>query len=147
MPYRFKDLIVTVVPPFRPGDQESSGSGGGTVGSCTSECGGGFCLGSELQCGDSGEMMEIRPYRLINPEFQLELRQLLVYALARSAVKVPEGRPLSALEEQMQPRSIQEVKAIESQLATALREVRLQKDRLQPPSLLTRLLRLIGLAQ
>ena len=158
MPYRFKDLIVTVIPQDyldRVANTTSGGSGGcggcsdagsASVGSCTHECGGGdFCLGTEVRCGDSGEVLELRPYRFIDPPFQMELRQLLVYALARSGVKTPAAPALTVLEEQMQSRSLQEVQAVEARLAAALQEVRQQKDRLQRPSLWTRVLRVVGL--
>lgn len=130
MAYKFRDLIVTVVPRGM-NDGDGSGSGGcaacsdagsGSVGSCTSECG--------VQCMDSGEVMDLTPYAVIDPAYQLELRQLLVYALRTSGVEPPVARPIKELEEQMRPRTIGELEVLEKQLTGALHELREEKRRL-----------------
>jgi hypothetical protein len=131
MAYKFRDLIVTVVPRGLS-DDDGSGSGGceacsdagsGSVGSCTSECG--------VQCLDSGEVVEIPPYSYIDPPYQLELRQLLVYALAKSDVPIPSPNRLDVLEDQMRPNSLEEIEALERQLTGALRELSELKEGLR----------------
>jgi hypothetical protein len=130
MVFKFKDLIVTVVPRDRSafGAAESGGgcaacsdAGSATVGSCTSECG--------AQCLDSGELMEISPYKFIDPPYQLELRQLLVYALAKSEVKVPVQKDVQVLERQMRPQNFAEIELLEKQLTGAMEELRQQKSK------------------
>ncbi|HEY0546413.1 MAG TPA: hypothetical protein VGC91_13630 [Pyrinomonadaceae bacterium] len=133
MPFKFKDLIVTVVPRGRSVITESGGSGGcagcsdagsATVGSCTSECG--------VQCFDSGEAVEIGPYKFVDPPYQLELRQLLVYALAKSEVKVPVQKDIHVLEEQMRPQSLEEIEVLEKHLTSAMQELQQQKAKFPP---------------
>lgn len=132
MPFKFKDLVVTVIPrETRGSDVAGSGGSGGcggcsdagsaSVGSCTSECG--------VQCFDSGEVMELTPYRWIDPAYQLELRQLLVYALTKSNVKTSKSLPVEELENLMQPRSLDEIEALEKELTSALEELRQQKQK------------------
>jgi len=132
MPFKFKDLIVTIVPRGRVGLAASGGPGcdagctanSGSVGSCTSECG--------VQCFDSGEIVEMFPYRWIDPEYQLELRQLLIYGLIKSEINVPRPIQLQTLESQMRPQSLEEIEALEVQLTGALQELRQQKLQYQP---------------
>jgi hypothetical protein len=126
MAFKFRDLIVTVVPRGRAGVAESgsgcaacSDAGSATVGSCTSECG--------VQCLDSGELVELAPYQFIDPPYQLDLRQLLIYGLAKSNVKVPVQNNIHVLEEQMRPRTLEEIEVLEKQLAGALRELQKYK--------------------
>ncbi|HEY0546414.1 MAG TPA: hypothetical protein VGC91_13635 [Pyrinomonadaceae bacterium] len=133
MPFKFKDLIVTVVPRSRSGVEDSgsgcaacSDAGSATVGSCTSECG--------MQCLDSGEFIELAPYNFIDPPYQLELRQLLIYGLAKSNVKVPIQNKIQVLEEQMRPQSLEEIEVLEKHLAAALHELGQQKAKLQQRS-------------
>jgi hypothetical protein len=130
MAYRIRDLIFTFVP--RGLGEDGSGSGGcagcsdagsATVGSCTSECG--------VQCLDSGEIMELNPYALIDPPFAQEIRQMLTYALAKSGLNTPGAKSVGDLEKQMQPRTIKEVEMLESQLKSALHEVQRAKDYLK----------------
>jgi 16S rRNA G966 N2-methylase RsmD len=122
MAFKFRDLIVTVVP--RGLQDDGSGSGGcvacsdagsATVGSCTSECG--------VQCLDSAEVLEMTPYSFIDPPYQLELRQLLLYALTKSGVQVKTPNRLDVLEEQMHPQTIEEVEGLKRQFSAALREL------------------------
>ncbi|MDX6694649.1 MAG: hypothetical protein QOF02_2252 [Blastocatellia bacterium] len=126
MPFKFKDLIITVVPRGQSEIAASGGCGGcsdagsASVGSCTHECG--------VQCFDSGEAIEIGPYKFIDPPYQLELRQLLVYALAKGNVKVPVHKDINVLEEQMRPQSLEEIEALEKQLTGALQELQQQKS-------------------
>lgn len=118
MAYRFKELIVSLVPSGGLGPL-LAGDGGGTAGGgCTTSCG-----KIEIECGDSGEVMHFEPYSSIDPAYQLELRQLLVYGLTASAVPVPEPARLEALDEQMRPQTLEEAELLEQQLAGALREV------------------------
>ncbi|MDX6694648.1 MAG: hypothetical protein QOF02_2251 [Blastocatellia bacterium] len=133
MPFKFKDLIVTVVPRGRSGVAESgsgcaacSDAGSATVGSCTSECG--------MQCLDSGEVIELSPYNFIDPPYQLELRQLLIYGLAKSNVKVPIQNKVHVLEEQMRPQSLEEIEVLEKHIAGALRDLQEQKVKFQQRS-------------
>lgn len=135
MPFKFKDLIVTVIPRGRFDLAESGGSGGcagcsdagsATVGSCTSECG--------MQCLDSGEFLELSPYNFIDPPYQLELRQLLLYGLAKNNVGVPIQNKIHVLEEQMRPQSLEEIQFLEKHVASALRELQEQKAQLQQRS-------------
>jgi hypothetical protein len=128
MAFKFRDLIVTVVPRGRGGVADSgsgcaacSDAGSATVGSCTSECG--------VQCLDSGELFG--PYQFIDPPYQLDLRQLLIYGLAKSNVKVPVQSQIHVLEEQMRPRTLAEIEALERQLADALRELREYKTQIE----------------
>ena len=121
MAYKFKDLIVTLVPHGAP---ESEGSGGGTVGSCTSDC-------AVEECFDSGELVELSPYSYIDPRYLLELRQLLVYSLAKSGIKTQKPQSVQELEKQMHPRNLKEIEVLETALTTALYQVQQQKNALK----------------
>jgi hypothetical protein len=129
MPFKFTDLMVSVVDLPGLGDAASGSpcgctdSGTATVGSCTSEC--------VVQCGDSGEIVELPPYSYIDPVLQLELRQILQYALASSKVMVRESVGVAQLEAQMKPQSVEEATALEAKLTAALHELRAHKAQLQ----------------
>jgi hypothetical protein len=129
MPYLFKDLIVTVVPRL-PEVAASGGTpcgctDGGTssVGSCTSECG--------VECLDSGEILEIQPYTGIDPAYRLELRQMLVHALAHAGVEPPNAIARDEIAGQLQPQTVEDARAIEQQLEAALAEARDARSRLE----------------
>lgn len=100
MPYLFKDLIVTLLPDGGLGPLEAADGGGTAGGGCTTSC-----AGIDFECGDSGEVIEIGPYSAIDPAFQLELRQLIIYGLTANAVPVAEPARLEVVEEQMRPRT------------------------------------------
>ena len=146
MAFKFRDLIVTLIPkdlrrPFGDCESTSGGCGGGTcdagssgtVGSCTSECGcdstsGGGTVGSctsecggrgiLINCGLSDEFLD--PLKaIIDPPYLLELRLLLRHAIARSMVA-----KVAALEAQMVPRSIEDVDQLEKHLNEALTELK-----------------------
>jgi hypothetical protein len=127
MPYIFKDLIVTLIPRGGLGPLEAADGGGTAGGGCTTSCGG----IDDFQCGDSGEIIEVGPYAAIDPAFQLELRQLLLYGLTASAVPVAEPSSLEVLDEQMHPRTIEEVEGLEKRLTDALRELGEYKETLR----------------
>lgn len=143
MPFKFRDLIVTFIPPdIRRGfgdcdatsggcDSTSGGCGGtcdaggssGTVGSCTSECGGGF-RDVVVNCGLSDEVLD--PLKtIIDPPYLLELRILLRHAVARSM-----NARLAALEKQMLPTSREDADLLEKQLTEALAQVRQLRQQL-----------------
>jgi hypothetical protein len=137
--FKIRDLIVTVVPSefSRPGvgdcestsggcDATSGGCGGGTcdggsggtVGSCTSECGG---RGGLEGCGFSDELLD--PLKaIVDPPYLLELRLLLRHAVAKSRVA-----ELDRVEAHLAPKTVEEVEVIEKQLTTALGELREMK--------------------
>jgi hypothetical protein len=119
MPYLFKDLIVTLIPRGGLGPLVAADGGGTAGGGCTTSCGG----IDDFECGDSGEIIEVGPYAAIDPAFQLELRQLLLYGLTASAVPVTEPTSLEVLTEQMRPQTVEEVESIEKRLTEALREL------------------------
>lgn len=127
MPFKFQDLMITVLPSsFGEGGGDASGcngcSGGGTstVGSCTSECG--------VQCGDTGEIFEVTPFEYVDPAYVLELRQLAVYGLTSSpGVSLSQRQSAEALEAQMQPKTAGELELLEKKLSDALEAVRTLK--------------------
>jgi hypothetical protein len=135
MAFKFKDLIVTLVPPARRGLGEDSGgcdvtSGGcggtcdagsqSTVGSCTSECG-----GLVLQCGQSDEVLN--PIQgLIDPAYMVDLRLMLRLAIAKT-----QTNRVATLEAHMQPHTLEEVDLVEKRLADAQTELRAIRQRLQ----------------
>ncbi|HYO99606.1 MAG TPA: hypothetical protein VER76_05410 [Pyrinomonadaceae bacterium] len=131
MPFKVRDLIFTVVPRGRFDVFASGGCGGcsdagsASQGSCTASCG--------IRCLASGEVFEDGPYKFLDPSYQLELRQLLVYALAKSDVKVPVQTDVRVLEEQMRPQSLEEIEMLEKQLTSVMQDLQQQKAKLQPP--------------
>jgi hypothetical protein len=80
---------------------------------------------------DSGEIVELSPYQFIDPPYQLELRQLLIYALAKSGVKVRAPQRLQVLEEQMRPHTLTEVEGLEMRFKEALKELDELKKKLK----------------
>ena len=126
MAYKFKDLIVTLIPRGGLGPLEAA-DGGTAGGGCSTSCGG----IDDFQCGDSGEILELGPYAVIDPAFQLELRQLLLYGLTASAVPVAEPTSLEVLDDQMRPQTIEEVEGLEKRLTGALRELGEYKETLR----------------
>jgi hypothetical protein len=127
MPYIFKDLIVTLIPRGGLGPLEAADGGGTAGGGCTTSCRG----IDDFECGDSGEIVEVGPYAAIDPAFQLELRQLLLYGLTASAVPVAEPTSLQVLDDQMRPKTIEEVEGLEKRLTEALRELGDYKETLR----------------
>ena len=77
----------------------------------------------EVACLDSGEVMTQTPYALIEPHYQQELRQLLLYALTMSKVKVARPTQLKVLIEQMTPRKLEDIEGLERRLSAALKEL------------------------
>ena len=129
MAYKFKDLIVTLIPQVRGGaadcDSTSGGCGGtcdagsgGTVGSCTSEC------GVRSVCGQSDEVLN--PLQgLIDPQYMVELRLMLRLAIAKS-----QAAKVTLLEAHMRPHSLKELDTLEKQLNEALSELKSDRNRL-----------------
>lgn len=133
MAFKFKDLIVTLVPHGGThGDCDSTSGGcagtcdagsGGTVGSCTSECGG--HPEAHGACGQSDEVLN--PIALlIDPPYLAELRLLLRFAVAQSS-----ARKVAALESHMQPHTVKEVDLLESHFKEALSELGHLRTKLQ----------------
>lgn len=128
MAFKFKDLIVTLIPHGR-GIEDTGGCGGGTcdagsgtVGSCTSECGGGLFPAG---CGQSDEVLD--PLKgLIDPQYLVDLRLMLRLAIAKS-----QASRVAALEANMQPRSVQEVDMLEKRLKETLTGLSEVRQRLQ----------------
>jgi hypothetical protein len=129
MSYKFKDLIVTLVPRGRgvaDCDSTSGGCGGtcdagtgGTVGSCTSECG-----GRGVICGQSDEVLN--PLQgLIDPQYMVDLRLILRLAIAKS-----QGAKVATIEAHMRPNSLKEIDSLEKQLKEALTELSGERERL-----------------
>lgn len=119
MAYMFKDLIVTLTPQGGLGPLEAADGGGTAGGGCTTSCG----AMEEFECGDSGEIIEFGPYAAMDPEFQMELRQLIVYGLAANSVPVAEPARVELLGEQMRPTTLDEVEGLEARLSSALAEL------------------------
>ena len=121
MPFKFKDLIITWIP---PDTVASGGCGGGTcdagsqgtVGSCTAEGCGGGPGGRPSGCGQSDEMLDPLK-KFIDPPLMAELRQLLRFALEKH------GPNAHALEAKMKPHTHQELDKLEHGLKEALVEV------------------------
>jgi hypothetical protein len=120
--YQFNDLVVSVVPRIGwagmdsgSGCEACSDAGSGSVGSCTSEC--------AVDCADSGEIFELTPFTYIDPAYAAELRQLLVYGLAKSQVAIGSPVPPEQIEGQMRPQTVEEVDALEQKLQAALAEL------------------------
>ncbi|MGO9232126.1 MAG: hypothetical protein ACLPXM_01895 [Terriglobales bacterium] len=84
-----------------------------------------------MNCLDSGEIFELAPYIYVDPPYQLELRQLMLYALTKANVKVPVQSKLQVLEAQMRPRSVEEVEVVEKQLYGALEELKQLRKHIQ----------------
>jgi hypothetical protein len=125
MPYQFRDLIVTLVP-WGPLGGLEAGDGGDSGGGCTSSCVG---VGG-FDCGDSGEIIEFAPFAGIDPAFQMELRQLLIFGLTASGVALPEPTRGEVLNEQMRPKTREEAEDLERRLSSALMELREYKETL-----------------
>ena len=99
-----------------------STSGTGTVGSCTSECGG---LGGLAGCNHSDEVLDPLD-GVIDPEYMVDLRLMLRLALARSL-----AARVAALEAKLHPQTLQEVERLEGGLKDALAELEQQRKRIQ----------------
>ena len=110
--FKFKDLMVTLLPDLKVAD-------GSTVGSCTSEHG--------RFCGISTEILELTPYSHIDPPYLQELRLQLDHALARSRVTVPNGVDLAEVEKQLKPTRPEDLEVLEHHLESALSEVRVKR--------------------
>ncbi len=126
MAYVFKDLIVTLTPQGGLGPLEAADGGGTAGGGCTTSCPG----MDDFECGDSGEIIEFGPYAAIDPEFQMELRQLIVYGLAANTAPVAEPVRLEVLGSQMRPTTLEEVEGLEERLSSALAELAAYKQTL-----------------
>jgi hypothetical protein len=124
MPFKFKDLIITLLPEtFHHGSAMSCGGtcdagSQETVGSCTSECGG------IKPCGMSDELIDPLS-KLIDPQYMSELRLLLRHAVQKARIE-----RMSALETQMVPQTLQEAELVEQRLKEALAEVASLKGQL-----------------
>jgi hypothetical protein len=118
MAFKFQDLIVTI---------DSCGSSkklewcGSSKPHPTGGCG--STPDYEVACLDSGEVVTQEPYALIEPHYQQELRQLLIYALTMSKVKVARPTQLKVLIEQMTPRKLEDIEGLERRLSAALKEL------------------------
>lgn len=123
MPFKFKDLVVTMVP---GSNAQSGGSGGsgGTVGSCTSECGPNSRPGNG--CGLSDEFLDPLE-KVIDPQFMVELRMLVRLAVARSYAD-----KAAAIEAAMHPKTVHELDTLEKQLKEALTEVSEARRQINP---------------
>ncbi len=86
----------------------------------------------EVACLDSGEVMTQTPYALIEPHYQQELRELLLYALTMSKVKVARPTQLKVLIKQMTPRKLEDIEGLERRLSAALKELRELKRKANP---------------
>jgi hypothetical protein len=138
MPYKFKDLIITV--------DDGCGSTGHTRVVCGSTgdtrkitcgstgapkklaCG---STGPGITCLDSAEVLTQAPYHEIDPYYQLELREILLYALTKSKVAVPRPTRLDVLETQMTPNTLEEIAGLERRLNGALKELKVLKGKLK----------------
>jgi len=126
MPFKFNDLMITVLPRMRPHDPGCDDTSGGCNGTTTTSlCGGEG--GRPVECQDSGETIEIPPISFVDPAYQMELRQLILYGLAQSRVGVPHPIKLDVLEKQMRPQTIQEIELLEVKLQDALKELKERK--------------------
>lgn len=127
MPFKFKDLIITLLHDSLGHEGVAScgigtgcAGGTGTVGSCTSECGEGMID----VCNLSDEVLD--PLAgIINPRYMNELRLMLRLAVAQGRVA-----RLTALEGQMVPQTLQEVEMVEGRLKEALSELDATRQRL-----------------
>lgn len=127
MPFIVRDLMVTVIPRGAPGDSGGcaacSDAGSATVGSCTSECG--------VACEVSDEIFDLAPYIYIDPAYLLELRQMLRHALAVGEIAVPTAGDAEVLEDQMRPRTLDDIDLLERSLTRALEDLREQRAALE----------------
>jgi len=129
MAFKFQDLIVTIDGCGSSKKLESCGSSKPhplppvTCGSTPDY---------EVACLDSGEVMTQTPYALIEPHYQQELRQLLLYALTKSKVKLARPTQLKVLIEQMTPRNLEDIEGLERRLSAALKELRELKRKANP---------------
>jgi hypothetical protein len=132
MPFKFNDLMVTVLPRMRHHSPECAATSGGCEGTTTGAlCSSEGCEGMPVQCGDSGEMIELAPYSFIDPAFQLELRQLLLFGLQQSRVGVPSPIAAKTLEAQMRPRTLRDIDKLEGRMKRALKQLQAEKAKLK----------------
>ena len=124
MPFILRDLIVTL----NPGVAEEP-SGGGTVGSCTSECGVGR---PDLEgCGQSDEVLD--PLKgFVDSKVLVEMRLMLRLAYAQGRTRTPkEIKRTAALVAKMTPHTAKEADKLETGLKGALSELRKVRKGLQ----------------
>lgn len=121
--FKFKDLIVTVVPE----DDLIIVKDTATVGSCTSE----GCPHQPTNWQQIYELFDKGALSYLNPQVQKDLRQLLDYSLAISNIKVKNQQSIQGLEEKMRPNDIKEVEKLEKELTNALDELKQHKKKLK----------------
>ena len=135
MAFKFKDLIVTIdqcratQPILGCGTTPNTRTLGPGAGAAA-RCGSSATL--QVKCLDSAEVLTLTPYSGISPHYQKELRDLLLYALASSKVKVPVPQQLGVLTEQMTPRSLEDIQGLERRFKAALKELGRLKRELRP---------------
>jgi hypothetical protein len=124
MSFQFKDLIVTVLPERFGCVLQSATADSATVGSCSSET---QCE----ECGNSDEVFDHEPLSFLNPQVQSDLRQLLVYSLAKSNITTKNPQSIPDLEKKMKPKNIKEIEKLEKELTNALDQLQQHKKELQ----------------
>ncbi len=120
MTYKFKDLIVTVVPEGSLMITRDTA----TVGSCSSE-------GCDCNVPEVDEVFDKGALSYLNPQVQNDLRQMLVYSLAKSNIKIKNAQSIQDLEEKMRPKDIKEVEKLEKELTNVLDELKQHKKKLK----------------
>jgi hypothetical protein len=121
--FKFKDLIVTVVPE----DDLIIVRDTATVGSCTSE----GCPHKPTNWEQTYELLNKGALSYLNPQVQNELRQLLDYSLAKSNIKVKNQKSIQDLEKKMRPNDIKEVEKLEKELTNVLDQLKQHKKKLK----------------
>jgi hypothetical protein len=124
MAFKFKDLIVAV---DNCGTSKKLASCGSTR-KLGVQCG--TSRNYEIACLDSGEVITQTPYSGIDPHYQNELRQVLVYALNASKVKVARPTKVEVLLKQMTPNTREDIEGLERRLLAAVKYLRKLKRKL-----------------
>ena len=121
MAFKFKDLIVTIQPDTARTAKVPCGSSRRLDVDC------GSSANFDVDCLDSAEVLMRTPYSQIDPAYRTELRELLLHALAKANVDVPQPNRLEVLEENMKPRTAKDIEKLERRLSAALVELRALK--------------------
>jgi hypothetical protein len=123
--YKFRDLVVTMLPADGGCESTSGGCEGTTTGAlCTS----GGCLREVAGCEMSDEILD--PLRqLIDPSYMVELRLLLRLAVAKSR-----GNDTTSMEASMRPNSVQEISSLEAELGRVIADLADERRRREQAS-------------
>jgi hypothetical protein len=124
MAFKFKDLIVAIDNCGTSKKLIPCGSSKQLAVKC------GTSSNFDVACLDSGEVITQTPYSGIDPHYQQELRQLLLYALNASKVKVPRPTKVETLLKQMTPNTREDIEGLERRLLAAVKYLRKLKREL-----------------